>query len=161
VVLGIIGLIAAIAWTAAWGKAANDINKSLPKTTVSNAPNGNEKNISNLPLGQTATITSDSDTTEVTVQQQSRQGGQIAILVTYSCTAGTCDYNELDWNLRSADGTTHNVTFGDNFGPSLNSGTLNAGSKAQGWVVFEAPPGSFTAEYTGNPFGAPATWKLP
>lgn len=94
--------------------------------------------------------------------QQQRRGGELGVLVNYTCSTGSCSYNPFDWKIRSADGTEYDQSFNaDQFGQGLSSGDLNAGAKAQGWVSFTAPAGAYTAEYTGNIFSTPATWKLP
>jgi hypothetical protein len=84
------------------------------------------------------------------------------VLITYACTKGKCDYNPYDFVLRAADGAEADQTFvTTGYKPSLQSGTLRAGTKARGYVVYDVTPGRYQFEYRANIFdGEPASWDL-
>lgn len=69
----------------------------------------------------------------------------LAFQVHLTGTTGNIDYGEWMFDLRGPDGTTYQPTFTDDPDhPALNTGTVYAGSQANGWVLFDAPTTAIT-----------------
>lgn len=162
---------------------------SLPPRTVletvtetAEAPPSTENTDTSIPTGLTVggpgiTATNDDGGAKITVLSVHRKatgtgdygeppknGNYVLIDVTYECTTGTFDYNPFDWNVRDADGRTYDSSGAFSSGYSdaaLDSGTLGKGSKARGTLVFDAPKGSLTLEYSAGLNNAPASWSIP
>lgn len=64
----------------------------------------------------------------------------IQFYVTYSALVDGVTYNPYDWQMFVDDVAVTSYTFVQNGPtPALGSGTLPAGRKAQGWVIYEVP----------------------
>lgn len=170
-VLGLIAVVLGIIGAVIVNNAANDVKDALngPDVTASAPADGSggagqDQPITNLPLGRSVTSSDSGNTTQISALSQKRSGGTLGVLVTYDCTSGSCSYNPFDWKLRSADGTEYDYSpsIDQAFEPTLSSGDLAEGTKARGYVEFEAPRGSYTLEYSGSIFtSTKPTWKLP
>ena len=72
--------------------------------------------------------------------------------ITIAVTAGSYDYNVLYFKWVSAAGNTYDFTQGKadeaQFDPALSSGTLSAGQRGGGNVVFDVPAGAGTVQLT-------------
>lgn len=64
-------------------------------------------------------------------------GSNVLVTVDYVCATGSCDYNTFDWTYLDRSGTPHNQGYAEGVKGELNSGTLAAGQKVHGIVVFE------------------------
>ena len=69
----------------------------------------------------------------------------VAILVRYEAFEDDVFYSVGNWTAADADGFEYESTF-TSIEPSLGSGSLRAGKKTQGWVVFEVPKGLLVRE---------------
>jgi hypothetical protein len=78
----------------------------------------------------------------------------IQALVTYVATVNGVDYNPYDWQVFVAGEAVTDTTF-VMYGPKteLSSGTLPAGRKASGYVVYEVPAKGDVRMSYGNMFG--------
>lgn len=78
----------------------------------------------------------------------------IQALVTYEALADGATYNPFDWQVFCDDTAIENYTFvSEGPEPGLSSGTLPAGRKAKGWVVYEVPAkGRCVLSYGANSF---------
>jgi Domain of unknown function (DUF4352) len=62
----------------------------------------------------------------------------VAVQVLYENTGSDpYDYNPFDWKLTDSAGFSYNSTF-SGIGPELNSGTIQPGEKARGYITYEA-----------------------
>jgi hypothetical protein len=64
-------------------------------------------------------------------------GSNVLVTVDYVCATGSCDYNTFDWTYLDRSGTPHSQGYAEGVKGELNSGTLAAGQKVHGIVVFE------------------------
>lgn len=91
-----------------------------------------------------------------------KQGNYVIFDIVYTGTQGAFNYNPFDWTVRDPDGRAYDADAGFGFeGQSLHSGTLAKGSKARGFVIFDAPKGPLMLEYSPSFMGPPATWTVP
>lgn len=93
-------------------------------------------------------------------KQTAKNGAYVAVDVTYTVTSGTVDYDSYDWHVKDADGREYNSTSVYDSGMSLlKYGTLAAGDKVRGVIVFDAPKGALKLTYTiAGDLGA--SWPL-
>lgn len=93
-------------------------------------------------------------------KQTAKNGAYVAVDVTYTVTSGTVDYDSYDWHVKDADGREYNSTSVYDSGMSLlKHGTLAAGDKVRGVIVFDAPKGALKLTYTiAGDLGA--SWPL-
>ncbi len=63
----------------------------------------------------------------------------VAVQILYENTGSDpYDYNPFDWKLTDSAGFSYDSTFGG-VGPELNSGTIQPGEKARGYITYEVP----------------------
>lgn len=130
----------------------------------------------NMPIGSTITVETEQGAMDVQVvetkvskvapdeySEPPVNGAHLGVLIQYLCKTGTCDYNPFDWGVRGPDGTEYNQAYvGQLFGQDLQSGTLQAGVPAKGWVSFDVPTGPMSLEYRANLFDDDvASWTAP
>jgi hypothetical protein len=160
--------------------ATMTVTETVP-STYSSSPepeSDSDSPPSGLTIGATSgiTVTTDEGAAEVRVLSVKREtkslgsygdapqnGTYVLVDVEYVVTSGTFDYNPFDWNVRDSEGHTFDGAAGSMSGyegNTLRSGTIAKGSKARGIVVFDAPKGPLSLEYSQG-FGAPASWAIP
>ena len=63
----------------------------------------------------------------------------MAVQVLYENTGSApYDYNPFDWKLTDSAGFSYDSAFTE-IGPQLNSGTIQPGEKARGFITYEVP----------------------
>jgi hypothetical protein len=78
----------------------------------------------------------------------------VQLFVTYTALTDGVDYNQFDWQVFADGVAIDDFTFVTNGPePTLASGTLPKGRKAQGWLVYEVPAkGEVLLSYQANMF---------
>jgi hypothetical protein len=87
-------------------------------------------------------------------------GRYVKIYVTYHCTTGTLDYNELDWSVTNKSHREYESTFAGR--RQFGLGNLHRGRTTSGWVDFDVSKSpvttiSYVPNYSGDPL---ASWKV-
>ena len=133
--------------------------------------------VTNMAVGETVTVTTvDSELLVQLVGTRTSKtpaneyvdppakGLWLGVLIQYACAKGSCDYNPYDFVLRGPDGAEYDTAFiyeDPTFEPELQSGTLNAGVPAKGYIVYDVAPGNYSLEYRANIFdGEAASWNV-
>jgi hypothetical protein len=133
--------------------------------------------VTNMAVGETVTVTTvdsellvqlvgtkTSSTPPDEYTEPPTNGLWLGILIQYACAKGSCDYNPYDFVLRGPDGAEYDTAFvydDPTFEPELQSGTLNAGVPAKGYIVYDVKPGNYSLEYRANIFdGQAASWNV-
>lgn len=92
-----------------------------------------------------------------------KNGTYVVADIRYEGVTGTFTYNPYDWTVRDSDGRAYQLGEGNFSGiddPSLDSGTVSAGSNVRGALIVDAPAGALELEYApGN--SEPAVWEVP
>lgn len=110
------------------GAAATD------KDPHAGAPNGPRKAAVGQALQWDDAI---GDSGTVVVSAVKVAGAAILVTIDHVCVTGSCDYNMFDWTYLDRSGIPHGYSYVEGVKGELNSGTLAAGQKVHGIVVFE------------------------
>lgn len=85
----------------------------------------------------------------------------VSILVSYEALANGAAYNAFFWGATDADGFSYDQSFFGGNEPSLDSGELREGRKAQGWLTFSVPEAVDWLEFSeSKPFGDELYWVV-
>ena len=98
-----------------------------------NVPAGPKK----FALGEDAVLTlANGSTATIQVKSVAFQGGNIVASVSVQATSGAIDYNRFDWSATAGDGTSLDISIGNGVKNVFASGTLAAGQKYTGNLVY-------------------------
>ena len=164
-ILAIVVVAAAIGSVGSKGENAGSSSSTgdAPAVTQPTAPSGGGSNVG--VVGDQCIYTDDSGAravvTLISVTDSSQpkdastgeapQNGNFATCdVSIQVTAGSYDFNPLDFYYQAPDGRTYDAFEGNaiwaGFDPQLESGTLSAGQHTRGYVTFDVPIGTSGAD---------------
>jgi hypothetical protein len=90
-----------------------------------------------LKVGEPGNLKTDAGAGTVTVTSVKVQGKSIVVAVSYTCTSGKVDYNPFYWSAIAGDGTKLDNGFDIDVKNQLSSGSIGAGQKIGGNLVYE------------------------
>jgi Domain of unknown function (DUF4352) len=91
-----------------------------------------------------------------------KHGWNVVVHVKAAGTSGSYDFNSFDFYVKSSNGFhTEDPEYMEDWGPSLDSGTLHAGEHLSGTIVYDVPTRHGKLVYAPNYGGEPlATWSF-